>query len=397
MPGMTEICVFLAWIAGGFVSGVSGIGGAMVAFPFLAMLLPVHEAIALTCIVNMVMDICLASLHFRFCRVSALWPMLLASVPGSFAGLYILQICSGPVLQGAVGLLLLYYVYWQKTFRARGTIAHPRALGAVAGFGSGLLGTAIAFDGPPVGAYGLCMGWEPRVLLGTLGVFFVLRATVTLVLQGMAGFYTPTVLTCAMYGAPGVILGTCIAFPVVKHISQQAFRKVLLCVIAVAGLYMLCMKNGFGGIETSDWILLSCAVLFSFQIMSIDHFSPLVDGVRLSLIQFIVVAVESSAAALIFETPTLAEYGANFLPVVYCGVMSSGAGYTLQILGQKDLNPAIASLIMCLESVFSALGGWLLLGQNLSMRESAGCTLIFAAVVLSQLPFAELRRCKKGA
>lgn len=133
MPGMTEICVFLAWIAGGFVSGVSGIGGAMVAFPFLAMLLPVHEAIALTCIVNMVMDICLASLHFRFCRVSALWPMLLASVPESFAGLYILQICSGPVLQGAVGLLLLYYVYWQKTFRARGTIAHPRALGAVAG------------------------------------------------------------------------------------------------------------------------------------------------------------------------------------------------------------------------------------------------------------------------
>ncbi len=218
MPGMTEICVFLAWIAGGFVSGVSGIGGAMVAFPFLAMLLPVHEAIALTCIVNMVMDICLASLHFRFCRVSALWPMLLASVPGSFAGLYILQICSGPVLQGAVGLLLLYYVYWQKTFRARGTIAHPRALGAVAGFGSGLL--------------------------GTLGVFFVLRATVTLVLQGMAGFYTPTVLTCAMYGAPGVILGTCIAFPVVKHISQQAFRKVLLCVIAVAGL--VCLVRALG-------------------------------------------------------------------------------------------------------------------------------------------------------
>ena len=128
MPGMTEICVFLAWIAGGFVSGVSGIGGAMVAFPFLVMLLPVHEVIALTCIVNMVMDLCLAGLHFRFCRVSALWPMLLASVPGSFAGLYILQVCSGPVLQGAVGLLLLYYVYWQKTFRARGSIAHPRAI-----------------------------------------------------------------------------------------------------------------------------------------------------------------------------------------------------------------------------------------------------------------------------
>ena len=74
-------------------------------------------------------------------------------------------------------------------------------------------------------------------------------------------------------------------------------------VIAVAGLYMLCMKNGFGGIETSDWILLSCAVLFSFQIMSIDHFSPLVDGVRLSLIQFIVVAVESSERAVSSQMP----------------------------------------------------------------------------------------------
>ena len=87
MPGMTEICVFLAWIAGGFVSGVSGIGGAMVAFPFLAMLLPVHEAIALTCIVNMVMDICLASLHFRFCRVSpcgpCCWPRCPGPLPGS--------------------------------------------------------------------------------------------------------------------------------------------------------------------------------------------------------------------------------------------------------------------------------------------------------------------------
>ena len=89
------------------------------------------------------------------------------------------------------------------------------------------------------------MGWEPRVLLGTLGVFFVLRATVTLALQGMAGFYTPTVLTCAMYGAPGVILGTCIAFPVVKHISQQAFRKVLLCVIAVAGVVCLVRALGY--------------------------------------------------------------------------------------------------------------------------------------------------------
>lgn len=171
-------------------------------------------------------------------------------------------------------------------------------------------------------------------------------------------------------------------------------RLWLSMVIAVGGLYLLCMKNGFGGIEASDWILLSCAVLFSFQIMTVDHFAPQVDGVRLSLLQFFVVAVESTAAALLFENPTLAEFGANWLPLAYCGVMSSGVAYTLQILGQRDLNPAVASLIMCLESVFSALGGWLLLHQNLSFRESTGCVLLFAAVVLAQLPLGRLMRSK---
>ena len=162
-------------------------------------------------------------------------------------------------------------------------------------------------------------------------------------------------------------------------------RLWLSMVIAVGGLYLLCMKNGFGGIESSDWVLLSCAVLFSFQIMSIDHFSPLVDGVRLSLVQFVVVA------------PTLAEFGTNWLPIVYCGVLSSGVGYTLQILGQKELNPAVASLIMCLESVFSALGGWLILHQNLSVREASGCVLIFAAVVLAQLPVEEWQKCRSAS
>ena len=110
-------------------------------------------------------------------------------------------------------------------------------------------------------------------------------------------------------------------------------------VVAVLGLYLLCMKNGFGGIESSDWLLLSCAVLFSFQIIAVDHFSPQVDGVRLSLAEFLVVSVESTAAALLFETPSAAQFAENALPILYCGIMSSGVAYTLQILGQRDLNP----------------------------------------------------------
>lgn len=167
-------------------------------------------------------------------------------------------------------------------------------------------------------------------------------------------------------------------------------------VISVAGLYLLCMKNGFGGIEASDLVLLLCAVLFSFQILSIDHFAPQVDGVRLSLLQFFVVAVESSIAALLLETPSIAQFGENLLPIAYCGIFSSGVAYTLQIIGQKDLHPAIASLIMCMESVFSALGGWLILHQNLSARESVGCALIFVAVVLAQLPVEDWLRCRKA-
>ena len=141
--------------------------------------------------------------------------------------------------------------------------------------------------------------------------------------------------------------------------------------IAVVGLYLLCMKDGFGSIQSSDGLLLLCAVL-----------------------EFFVVSVESTVAAFLFEQPAMAEFVTYAGPILYCGVMSSGVAYTLQILGQRDLNPAVASLIMCLESVFSALGGWLLLHQNLSFRESTGCVLLFAAVVLAQLPLGRLMRSK---
>lgn len=244
MPDALDIFVFVCWFAGGFVSGVSGIGGTMFAFPFLALAIPMHALIPLSCLVCFFKDACMIAMHVRFCRFDAMPWLLLGAVPGSFAGVYLLQICSGAVLQGAVGLLLLYYVYWQMTYRAaQGPVSHPQMLGAAAGFGAGLLGTAISFDGPPIGAYGLCMGWEPRVFLGTLGVFFVIRGSLTVILQATAGFYTPEVLGYALYGAPGVILGTLLAFPVAKRIPQETFRKVLLVIIGVAGA--VCLVRAF--------------------------------------------------------------------------------------------------------------------------------------------------------
>lgn len=236
MFDFNHILVFCLWLVGGFVSGVSGIGGAMVAVPVAAMFIPMQELIALSCILNVVMDGCIAAMHFRHCIRSALLPMLVGSLPGAFAGLYILQLVSGSVLQGGVGALLLYYVYWQRTFRVSGPRGESWSRGCAAGFGAGLLGTAISFDGPPVGAYGLYAGWSPRAFLGTLGVFFVIRGALTCVLQAGAGLYTQPVLEYAMFGIPATAIGTMLALPITRHIDQQLFRRVLMGVIVVAGV-----------------------------------------------------------------------------------------------------------------------------------------------------------------
>ena len=156
-------------------------------------------------------------------------------------------------------------------------------------------------------------------------------------------------------------------------------------VIAIAGLYLLCMTDSIS-FQTSDLMVLLCAVLFALHILVVDHFSPLVDGVRMSCIQFLVCGILSGIPALIFESPDLAGIFAAKIPVLYAGVMSCGVAYTLQIVGQKNMNPTVASLILSLESCISVIAGWLILGQNLSSREIFGCVLMFGAIILAQLP-----------
>ena len=162
--------------------------------------------------------------------------------------------------------------------------------------------------------------------------------------------------------------------------------------IALVGLYFLCMAGGSFGFDTGTLLGLGCALLFSMHILVIDHFSPMVDGVQMSCIQFAVCAVISGVAMLIFEQPTMANILAAWKAIMYAGVMSSGVAYTLQIVGQKGMNPTIASLIMSLESVISVIAGWLILGQALTAREIFGCVLMFCAIVLAQLP--EKRRAQ---
>lgn len=155
--------------------------------------------------------------------------------------------------------------------------------------------------------------------------------------------------------------------------------------LSLIGLYLLCITDGFS-IGKGDLLVLICSILFSLHILVIDHFSPLTDGVKMSCIQFLVCGILSTIPALIFESPNIHDILQAWMPILYAGALSSGVAYTLQIIGQKGMNPTVASLILSLESCISVLAGWILLNQKLTIRELSGCVLMFAAIILAQLP-----------
>ncbi len=159
-----------------------------------------------------------------------------------------------------------------------------------------------------------------------------------------------------------------------------------LCVIlAVLGLYFL-SYDGRSPVNFADLCLLLCALAFAAQITVIDRFAPDVDALRLNCLQSAVCALGSAVIMLFTETPTTDGIRGSWWSMCYAGFLSMGIAYSLQILGQKRLEPAAASLIMSLESVFAAVCGYLFLRESLSERELTGCLLVFLAVLLSQLP-----------
>ena len=178
-------------------------------------------------------------------------------------------------------------------------------------------------------------------------------------------------------------------------LGKRPEAKIWACVvIAVVGLYLLCIKPGGFALAAGDGVLLLCAFLFAVQILCVSHFSPLADGVCLSWAQFLVVAVESTVLMLVLEAPTPASLMAAAGAIAYAGVFSSGVAYTLQILGQEGVPPALACMAMSMESVFSALSGWVVLGESMTGRELFGGLLMFGAVLLAQLPMPFL--CRKS-
>ena len=156
-------------------------------------------------------------------------------------------------------------------------------------------------------------------------------------------------------------------------------------VFGVAGLFLVCMSGGKLTFTKGDIFLVACAVVYAFHIIWIDRFGDRVYSLRFSMTQFAAAAVLNFIGSAIFETVTFAGFQAAFLPILYCGIMSTGVAYTCQVLGQKYSEPTSASIILSTESVFAAIGGALLIHERMSAAAYLGCALIFAGIILSQI------------
>ena len=215
-------------------------------------------------------------------------------------------------------------------------------------------------------------GWGAACGLLLGGATLLQQAGMQTASAGKAGFLTA--LYIVIVPVLGIFLG-----------RRPGLKVWIGVVLALVGAYLLSVKGG-AGIASGDLLVIASAVVFSLHILVIDSVPAGVDGVRLSCVQFLVAGVFALVLALFLESFTWRDILSAWVPLLYTGVVSSGVGYTLQILGQRTVNPTVASLILSLESVFAALAGWEILGQALSLRELFGCALVFVAVILAQLP-----------
>ena len=190
---------------------------------------------------------------------------------------------------------------------------------------------------------------------------------------GKAGFIT------AFY----ILLVPVIGFVIFR--KRNIWLVWLAVLLGIAGMYLLCITDGFR-LAQGDTYVFICAVLFSGHILCVDYFVRKGNAVQIAAFQFAAAAVISWAAAFITETPGPEKIISALVPIAYCGLISGGVGYTLQIVAQKYTDPAVASLLMSLESVFAVIAGALILHERMSSRELVGCIVMFVSIIIAQIP-----------
>ena len=216
----------------------------------------------------------------------------------------------------------------------------------------------------------------------TGGICCGLFLTAGSVFQQMGVVYTSA-------GKAGFITAMYMLFvPILNYIlfkKKNSWLVWLAVLVGVGGMYLLCVKEDFT-LTRGDFLVCICALMFSGHILCCDHFVRVAKPIELAAVQFATAAVVSAVTALLLETPGWDGIASAAVPIIYCGVVSGGIGYTLQIVAQKYTDPAIASLLMSLESVFAVIAGAVLLGEQMSSRELLGCVIMFAAIILVQVP-----------
>lgn len=283
-------------------------------------------------------------------------------------------------------LLLIAALIWGTAFVAQKEgvdVLHPCTYNGIRSFfGSLALLPVILFTdsrNKKKGTYSKDNPW--LLLLGGVvcGIILFLASTLqTAALvdadEGKAGFMTALYL---------------IIVPIFGVFLGRKIRPVIWLSVALAtiGLYFLCVKEGTSfSFNRSEVMLLACAFIFALHIMAVDYFSPRLNGVKLSFLQFLVVGLISLVYIVFVDKPAVSDIVKSAVPILYAGVMSSGVAYTLQIVAQKDTEPAVASIIMSTESLFALLAG-MVFSQTIPMaRELIGCAFMMAAIILVELP-----------
>ena len=239
----TELLIsMLAWFLGSFVCGLCGLGAAIIAMPFMILVLPVQTVTMVSCLTALGLTGAMALQYMRYCRKKTVLWMALGAVPGALTGVQVLQNVSEHVLELGIGVLIIFCVAGMQFFQNRLKIRERTAYSLLTGFLGGLVGTCVTIDGPVVAIYGLLAGWNPQLFLGTTSLFFFLRSIVSCSVQWSAGLYTEQILTYALWCLPLSLLGFYLSVPLLRRINVTFFRSVVKVIIVFAGC--LCLYKG---------------------------------------------------------------------------------------------------------------------------------------------------------
>lgn len=234
---MPDTLFLIAWFLAGFVNGVSGMGAAMVAVPIIVTLIPAHDVVPVSCLVVTAVSGHMAWNFRKGCRFQSLRNMFIGSIPGSLVGLTILLCIPSSLLQLLTGSVMVLFVLWQCC-KKQNTVRNPETFtkSVFAGFTSGILNTSISFGNPPIGAYALHLGWNQEETVGTMNIFSFGAFIIACIFHAFAGLYTKEVLILAAWGIPASMLGIVCSMPVARRINAMTFKRILLTVIACAGI-----------------------------------------------------------------------------------------------------------------------------------------------------------------